>query len=74
MMTDQQVKLLRSNMSKYANQVIAASKSGMSESSARKYLKTSSLPSEMKETRHWRTRPNAFEVVWDKIEQMMWLP
>ena len=73
MITDQQVKLLRSNMSKYTNQKIAAAKSGMSESSARKYLKTQSLPSEMKKSRHWRTRINAFESVWEKIEQLLTL-
>lgn len=73
MITDQQVKLLRSNMSKYTNQKVAAAKSGMSESSSRKYLKTQSLPSEMKKLRHWRTRANAFESVWEKIEQMLTL-
>jgi len=60
-------------MSKYTNQKIAAAKSGMSESSARKYLKTQSLPSEMKKSRHWRTRINAFESVWEKIEQLLTL-
>lgn len=60
-------------MVKYANQKIAAAKSGMSESSARKYLKTESLPSEMKKPRHWRTRSNAFEEVWGKIEAMLTL-
>ena len=48
MITDQQVKLLRVNMTKYSNQKISAAKSGMSERSARKYLKANSLPSELR--------------------------
>lgn len=71
MITDQQVQLLRISMTKYSNQKIAAAKSGMSERSARKYLKTESLPSELKKERHWRTRSNVFEAVWDKIENML---
>lgn len=71
MIRDHQVKLLRTTMAKHKNQRIAAAKSGMSERSARKYLKTESLPSELKKERHWRTRSNTFEPVWDKIESML---
>ncbi|MFK7973892.1 MAG: IS21 family transposase [Rickettsiaceae bacterium] len=71
MITDQQVQLLRFSMTKYSNQKIAAAKSGMSERSARKYLKTKTLPSELKKERHWRTRSNIFAPVWDKIENML---
>jgi len=71
MITDQQVKLLRITMTTYSNQKIAAAKSGMSERSARKYLKTNTLPSEMKQDRHWRTHSNTFETVWDEIESML---
>jgi len=71
MITDQQVKLLRMNMVKYSNQRIASAKSGMSERSARKYLKTPILPSEMKKKRHWRTRSDAFESVWEDVAQML---
>jgi len=71
MITDQQIKLLRSNMAKHKNQKIAAAKSGMSERSARKYLKTESLPSELKKERHWRTRSDTFSPVWDQIEAML---
>lgn len=71
MITNQQVQLLRFSMTKYSNQKIAAAKSGMSERSARKYLKTTALPSELKKERHWRTRSNIFEPVWGKIENML---
>ncbi|CAN0358894.1 unnamed protein product [Scytosiphon promiscuus] len=71
MITNQQVQLLRLNMTKYSNQKIAAAKSGMSERSARKFLKTQSLPEELKKERHWRTRSDAFESVWSKIENML---
>lgn len=73
MITDQQVTLLRYNMVKYSHQKIAAAKSGMSEGSARKYLKTSRLPSEMKSARHWRTHPDVFASVWEEVTRMLTL-
>ena len=71
MITDQQVQILRFNMTKYSNQKIAAAKSGMSERSARKYLKTKELPSELKKERQWRTRSDVFAPVWNQIESML---
>ncbi len=68
MVTDQQVKLLFKlvNGKKRARST-AAAKAGMSENTARKYLRAGKLPSEMKTERTYRTRPDAFAEVWGEI-------
>jgi hypothetical protein len=53
------------------NQEVAAAKSGMSSKTARKYLSTNKLPSELKKERDWKTRTNVFEKDWDRIEAMV---
>jgi hypothetical protein len=53
------------------NVSIAAAKAGMSENTARKYLKSQQLPSDMKKDRFWRTREDPFEDVWDKIKEKL---
>ena len=53
------------------NQEVAAAKSGMSSKTARKYLSTNKLPSELKKERDWKTRTNVFEKNWDRIEAML---
>ena len=52
--TNQQVIRLRQMIKKYP-QEIAASKSGMTPKTARKYLKINKLPSELKKERKWKT-------------------
>ena len=49
----------------------AAAKAGMCEKTARKYLKSGKLPSQMKPERSWRTRKDPFEAVWPEIERML---
>lgn len=58
-------------MKKYQNQQIAAAKSGMSERTARKYLKTGRLPSESKQERHWKTRKSVLDEVWLEVEELL---
>jgi transposase len=60
-------------MSKYQNQRIAAAKSGMSERTARKYLKTDKLPSDFKKERGWKTRKSALDEIWSEVESMLHL-
>ena len=48
-----------------------AAKSGMDVKTARKYLKTRRLPSQMKVTRDWRTRKDPFEAVWSEVEALI---
>ncbi|MBU1078548.1 MAG: IS21 family transposase [Spirochaetes bacterium] len=44
----------------------SALKSGMSEPTARKYLKLNKLPSEIKTPHDWRTRPDPIKDIWDE--------
>ena len=70
MVKDKQVRRLWLNMNKY-NQDVAAMKAGMAENTAKKYLKTRLLPSEMKKDRYWRTREDAFKKVWPELEKFL---
>lgn len=49
----------------------AAAKAGMSEKTARKYLASGKLPSQMKKTRDWQTRKDPFDEVWPEIKAML---
>ncbi|MBI3652084.1 MAG: IS21 family transposase [Acidobacteria bacterium] len=50
---------------------VAAAKTGMDDKTARKYRKLGKLPSQLKSTRHWRTRTDVFKAVWGEIEQLL---
>ncbi|MCP4624178.1 MAG: IS21 family transposase [bacterium] len=50
---------------------IASAKAGMSERTARKYVKLDKLPSQTKVVRTWRTRENPFSRDWDWIEEQL---
>lgn len=69
MVTDQQVRRLFKLMQTEKTQAVAAAKSGMDEKTARKYLKTGRLPSELIKERTWRTRPDPFEDIWDEVRE-----
>ena len=71
MVTDEQVRLLRSKMNQGKTQEAAAAAAGMSVRSARKW-QTGPLPSQSKKNRTWRTRKDPFEDVWaSKIEPLL---
>lgn len=71
MVTDEQVRLLRSKMNQSKTQEAAAAAAGMSVRSARKW-QTGPLPSQAKKERTWRTRKDPFEGVWHtKIEPLL---
>ncbi len=63
MVTDAQVRLLRKRMTEGKSMASAAAAAGMSERSAHAW-KRGRLPSETKEPRTWRTRPDPFASVW----------
>lgn len=71
MVTDQQVRRLFKLMQTEETLAVAAAKSGMDEKTARKYLKTGRLPSELKTERTWRTRPDPFEAIWDEVREKL---
>ena len=52
-------------------QVTAAAKAGMSERTARKYLRSGGTPSESKVAHRWRTRPDPYAEVWPEIEALL---
>jgi hypothetical protein len=49
----------------------AAAKAGMDIKTARKYLRSKMLPSELKTVRHWRTRDDEFADVWPEVEEQL---
>ena len=49
----------------------ASAKAGMDVKTARKYLGSDRLPSQMKKDRDWRTREDPFQKVWGEIEEML---
>jgi len=61
MVTDQQVRRLLKLMQTETTQAVAAAKSGMDEKTARKYVISGRLPSELKKMRTWRTCADSFE-------------
>jgi molybdenum-dependent DNA-binding transcriptional regulator ModE len=62
--TDQQVRKLMKLKQKEKSLPVAAAKCGMSENTARKYLRQPDLPSQMKQSRTWRTRDDPFGQDW----------
>ncbi|MBU1862143.1 MAG: IS21 family transposase [Candidatus Omnitrophica bacterium] len=51
--------------------VIVATKAGMDVKTARKYLKTTKLPSELKGFHCWNTREDSFKEIWREIAEML---
>ena len=71
MITDRQVRLMRQKRMEGKTQETAAAKAGMSVRSARKW-QSGPLPSENRQERTWRTRPDPFDGVWeDEIEPLL---
>lgn len=71
MVSDRQVRLLRKKRMENKTLEAAASAAGMSERTARKWQR-GPLPSETKQPRTWRTRPDAFVEVWEaEIEPLL---
>lgn len=68
MVTDQQVRKLFKMQNKYEHLYQAADAAGMSSKTARKFLKSKQLPSQIRVEHNWQTRPDPFEKDWDWIE------
>lgn len=71
MTTDQQVRLLMSLIKKGLPLSTAAAKAGLSEPTARKYRRAGKLPSELRVSHTWRTRPDPFDVAWPEVEALL---
>jgi hypothetical protein len=58
-------------MSKHGQIGQAAMKADMDRKTARKYVAAGKLPSELKQPRDWRTRPDPFEEHWPEVEAQL---
>jgi transposase len=67
MKKDAEVALMIKERRKGATQVVAAARTGMSERTVRKYEQVGRAPSQLKQPRVYRTRPNPFAPDWDWI-------
>jgi hypothetical protein len=67
MVTDRQVRRLMMLINQNETLSQASSKAGMDEKTARKYLKSGKLPSQLSPEHNWRTRRDPFEGVWSDI-------
>lgn len=70
--TDAQVRLLMKERNQGKTQEQAAVKANLrSRKTVAKYEKLGKLPSELKEPRTYRTRPDAFSAIWDEVTLML---
>jgi hypothetical protein len=70
MISDRQARKVIELMQSEPTKAIAAAKAGMSEPTARKWARLGKLPSEVKVAHSWRTRPDPFEGVWERLRPM----
>jgi hypothetical protein len=71
MVTDRQVRRLRTLMSKGYTLSNSAAKASIDEKTARKYLNSENLPSEMSSPHTWRTREDPFAAIWETVRQLL---
>ncbi|HSQ32507.1 MAG TPA: IS21 family transposase [Gemmatimonadaceae bacterium] len=70
-MSDAQVRKLMEEMSKHGQIGQAAMKADMDRKTARKYVAAGKIPSELKQPRDWRTRPDPFDEHWPEVEAQL---
>jgi transposase len=71
LVSDAQVRRLMEEMSKDGQIGRAAMKADMDRKTARRYVTAARLPSEMKQPRTWRTRPDPFAEDWPAVTEML---
>ena len=71
MVTDSQIRRLKKLSNTESSAEIAAAKAGMDPKTARKYLRSGKLPTEMRGDRSWRTREDPFTEVWEGIRDQL---
>jgi len=69
--TDAQVRKLMEEMTKHARVGVAAMRAGMDRKTARRYVQGGKLPSELVESRDWRTREDPFVEHWPEVEALL---
>ncbi len=58
-------------MTKHGQVGLAAMRAGVDRKTARKYVQGGKLPSELVESRDWRTREDAFAEHWPEVEALL---
>ena len=71
MVTDEQVRLLMKYRRNQTTITQAAAKAGMDVKTARKYLRSGRLPSQMQAEHTWRTRGDPFAEVWEEVRRQL---
>lgn len=71
MKTDAEVQIMLRERRKGKTQQQAAARAGMHTNTARKYEQRGALPSQLKEPRSYRTRPNPFEADWPWVQAQL---
>jgi hypothetical protein len=71
MVTDSQIRRLKKLSNTESTAEIAAAKAGMDPKTARKYLRSGRLPSELRRDRNWRTREDPFTDVWEAVRNQL---
>ena len=71
MISDKRVGRLRELMERHKRLNIAAAQAGMDEKTARKYLRSGRLPSEMAAEHTWRTREDPFAQLWSEARAFL---
>ena len=69
--TDAQVRKLMDEMTKHGRIGLAAMRAGMDRKTARKYARGGKLPSDLVESRDWRTREDPFVEHWPEVESLL---
>ena len=68
---DAQVRKLMEEMSKHGKIGLAAARAGMDRKTARRYVRSGKLPSELAAPRTWRTREDPFAEDWSWVETQL---
>ena len=71
MVTDQQVRILMSEIKRGKTIACAAAKAGMSEKTGRKYRKRGRPSSQCAVEHAWRTRLDSFATVWEEVRELL---
>jgi len=69
--TDAQVRKLMDELQRGTGIGVAALRAGVDRKTARKYRDVGKFPSELKQLRSWRTRPDPFAKDWPQLESML---
>lgn len=71
MVTDQQVRKLMEFKKKEKTKAAAAAKAGMDEKTARKYIRSGKMPSQMKKPHTWKNREDPFIDIWEEAKELL---